>query len=1244
MDPRKDVDDILSVLRDNKIIVLKGDAGVGKTWIARKICDLTASKGLSYMNLWVFLNQRCDSSSLRENVARHLSVLPANQDVSNKEPQEEDLESLKKKIFAKLEGVRLKTPEKFLLLILDGVPDTTNEDDLIPELEDLLQLNEQTLFKVLVTRRKEPVKEGTESKEMNEVKENESRGKKVVREIKPLGEHERRSLLEDMFTKKVKDICDFAIHAKSIAEKSKGLPAALVIIAEALNRIEEIDSDIQTLEVALREAATCEEAPDWVNPLVHFGYDLLPRRDITLISCCWHSLHFFLRHRQVHYNELIACWMLEGYLDPVGLVEQAYKEGHRVLMELIDRRMLKIQDDDIVVMEGLALMVPDRRHDGYEGTSTLGLASVFEDSNWKGFGIITQADGMIRTLCNHERLDKVSTLLIDGGRLCREIPDTFFDPMQGLQVLVLFSSTFRSLPSTLYKMDKLHLLVLRGCDLLENIDHIKELKSLTVLEISDATSLKEIADDFFEKLLQLRSLNLSAVQIKFLPSSISNLSELCWLILKGCSSLEKLPKLEKAKNLQVLDLSGASELKKLEDKRLASHKRLRMLDVSRTQIGRLPFLNNLESFTRLSVRGCEFLTKLPKLKSLPNLQIIDLSGAVQLKEIEEESLQSKHGLKILDLSKTAISNLPSNFNSLSDLESLDLSDACSLVKLEDNVFKHLRNLRHLNLSTTKIEKLPSLADTGNLEVLNLSGCTALTEIVDQSFEHMTHLWQLNLSESRIERLPSVSNLCNLLQLLLRNCINLKELSSLESLVKLEKLDLCGASSLQETEAKFLERMIHLQFLNLSGTRLKFPPMSILNNLTNLTHLSLCGCSLSEPNPNLETFTKLEVLDLSNTKVSSLLSLDNLSSLRELKLRDNPMLEQLQHLEVLIHLEFLDLWGTGIKDFPYEISELTCLNHLDLPDLKGIRKLDWGKIKHLPEELNWVECGIFKHSEKRPCISLIGTEFFDNLKGNLDLWKTCFQEFHFSVCPLKQQGRTGDISWHRVDPIFRKIYLKTFSLPEEHGRYLEIVGFDCFPAGVEDALTRAECVSLIDNKFIKSLRNLTEGLKAMNVGAMAMKGCLLDRCSEMETIFGGEVTEVVMEEKLETLWASNLPKLNGLSRGNVQVGSFKNLRQLYLECCPLLEALFPSPQLPQSLEILQIKFCDKLKTLFISSTLTEYKLQSLQKLRLVELPELTSIGVPESKSMEEVFPSIQSIEVQKCPKLKDLEQLKKLVKV
>ncbi|XWS38812.1 hypothetical protein CRYUN_Cryun19dG0162500 [Craigia yunnanensis] len=76
---------------------------------------------------------------------------------------------------------------------------------------------------------------------------------------------------------------------------------------------------------------------------------------------------------------------------------------------------------------------------------------------------------------------------------------------------------------------------------------------------------------------------------------------------------------------------------------------------------------------------------------------------------------------------------------------------------------------------------------------------------------------------------------------------------------------------------------------------------------------------------------------------------------------------------------------------------------------------------------------------------------------------------------------------------------------------------------------------------------------------------------------------------------------------------------------MLETVFSSAQLPKNLEILEIKCCDKLKSLF-GQELIHSELPNLHKLHLVDLPDWTgsSIGLKLNKSIlkdVEVSPNI-----------------------
>ncbi|KAL5551409.1 hypothetical protein UlMin_001585, partial [Ulmus minor] len=1399
-------------------IALIGDTGVGKTRMATQVSQSLQPETGFCMSLWLSLNKKYDKQSLHEDIARQLCVLPSTEgrdddDEKEQKKLEESLEwkNLSKKVTEKLEAMTIHKDKNFVLLILDGVPNKMDvKAEIIDKVDGLKYLEKNNILKVLTTTR--------EHKEDPDVM-------KVVVEIKPLSKNDFVKLLKTKVRAENWGYRVVVEEFEKISEKQLQFPAALaVLLAGALNNLNvesEQRSAIQKLKEAFAEAESDKSSANITKLLLRCVYQMLPSNDEALIKCCWHVKEFFSKHASIHYNELIAHWIMEGYLDCSNSVEKAYGEGHRVLMELMKRGMLKIQEDDFVSMEEIAQVVPDLRHEGFEGTAMLGLADVLhgageqdqekdppQPQQWEGFGRITVGDGMLKTHCSHKKWGKVSTLMIDGSRLCREVPETFFEPMKELQVLVIFNARLTSLEfitKVLEKgsLSKLQMLVIRGCDVLRNVDDIKELKLLNVLEISGGRSLTSIPETFFDKLTQLRSLNLSATKVEHLPPKFSDVNKIHWLVLRDCSSLKNMPSLKTFFKLQVLDLSGSSSLEEYRDKKFAPLP-LRVIDFSRTPIAPLPFMNNLKQLARLSLNDCPKVTRLPMLNEVTSLQILELSGAKLFKEIRKEAFENKQNLRFLDMSGTGIFHLPSYLKSMSSLEVLNLSSTSSLPDMKEITFDSFKKLQFLDLSNTiletipplsnlgslrklflrncvhlkelpemkgleklevfeltqapevkeipklsasknlqqvllqgceKIETLPNLGDLEKLEVVNLSGCKALKELQGQFSERIR---ELDLSGTKIESLPpTLSKLSNLRKLLLKDCSELKgSLQPLESLSELEELDLSGAKPLQESKADsgamspqeskadsgaksllenkadsdakslqeskadnsgamspkenkadsgamslqeskadsctmspqenkadsgakslqeskanngakspqrikadFLKKMKNLKTLNLSETSFQIPQF----DADNLEKLSLKGCSF-EQDHTLEGFSKLKILDLSGSNFTQLSSLENLSSLRELSLRGcSEIKDQLPNLEKLVLLTSLDLGGNNVKDFPYWISKLIHLETLHLPNLKEGSKIEWSRIKRLPEKLNWEECGIFKNDsfhdpsgDRVPSISLCNTEFFKYWKDSSNL-KECFKKFRIYISPSKASSedeeiytlRYGDFKEDEIN--YEELYLKTIRCPIPRERFLEIRGFKEYPSGLENALLQADYISFIDDSFIKG--NFLESLLREEVSKLEnMKGLWLQRCVEMESIFS-EKNAAKLGESFEILWLSNLPKLKSIFDGKDLPQSFMNLKEVYIDCCPMLEHIFSSSQVPKKLEKLQVKFCDNLKTLFKYST--DEQLPKFSVLDVLELPELTTIGA--------TLPSLKPPKVRGCPNLKTTFENKLLPK-
>ncbi|CDP19481.1 unnamed protein product [Coffea canephora] len=937
---------ILELLMEQNVstIVLSGKSGTGKTRMAKKVGLLAVTNERVDIMLWISLSVRHDEMSLYEHIAHQLSLLSTSEEleiddieqVQNDNGKEETLDDLKEKVQKKLSASNVL---RGILVILDDEGNKMREGDL----EQSIQVADgdgQQKLKVLITSKNEDMRHQTQ-------------GDKKVIGMMRLTPEMSISLLKQGAVAKVFEISGVEILVKNFIDKKEGLtPGEVALLANLLSYHQQ-DSKVQDLQQALEEAWGGDDYN--YTLLLSSGYERVS--DHILVDFSWQGSHFFRDHGSVHYCELISYWILEGYLSPFNSLEDAYEEGHRVLMQLMYCQMLKEVSDDFLQMVSGTVLI-NYYHQGYGGIANLGLANVLVNSNYcHGIGKFTLMD----------------------------------------------------------------------------------------------------AND------QLRSLHFCDLQIKVLPKSFYDLTELRWLILKGLSHLTKLKSLKKCQKLMVVDLSGAASLPTFPEKNWKSLLKLQTLNLSNTKIKSLPILHETKELTHLSVSGCRSMDRLPSIRSLTNLQVLDISWSA-IMDFQDKSFEINSSLKILDLSGTAIPWVPFNVSkpcefylsccseikymncveSPKQLEILDFLGACNLVKIEAKFFDCLEKLRVLNLSKTKVkdlpclsalknlhqlllsgclnlEKLPSLASR-KLEELDLSNCKALTMIEDVSFQHLPCLRRLILSNAKIERLPDVNSLSNL-----------------------EELNLSGVISIERVD--FIEHMSKLQYLNLYETLLEQLPS--LSNLKGLKHLFLRACQQLEALPPLEVHHNLETLDLSQTAITQLPFLGNLSNLRTLLLNDCSSLEDFENLEML-HI-------SRVENLPCGISNLTQPQCLALPSKKkNIQAADSNKVTgwhQKPSELLWffsIADGMVSNTSKA-LISYNDSLFVEFLDSNPSLLDTTSNHLLISVHPIEVQNGAEDLLFHKDELNFRDIYRVSRHFSKSSRQVMEIHHHSTCPWGSETIL-------------------------------------------------------------------------------------------------------------------------------------------------------------------------------------------------
>ncbi|KAL5720787.1 hypothetical protein ACHQM5_013422 [Ranunculus cassubicifolius] len=893
---------------------------------------------------------------------------------------------------------------------------------------------------------------------------------------------------------------------------------------------------------------------------------------------------------------------------------------------------------------------------------------------------------MIRACDSLKSVDEIAQLYdlkvlsLSGSTSVTELPSDFFYDMNNLEYLDLSNTHLSQLPTSFSSLFNIEILILRECSLLQKVPSLEYFEKLTFLDLSGASTLREIP----KVPVSLQMLDLSGSLVENIPS-LRNLDQLQYLFLRDCREIKTLSPITFGR-LQVLCLSGASAFREFLDSTSALwlSKDITELNLSGTQIALLPFLSGLTRLRKLVLRNCCNLKTMPSLKDIHQIGILDLSGATSFENFQDESLGNQ--LIYLDLSNTLIQKLP--------------------------MFSAEANLVQLLLRGCKsLKQLPTL-ELLNLQVLDLSGSTNFSRFNDDSLEKLSCLQKLNLSATQIANLPSLSKCNHLQHIILRNCLKLKILPRVETLERLVILDLTGAAAFKQFLDDSLGKKGGLQELILSDTQVVRIPL--LFECHNLFKLILRGCSKLELFPDLESLSKLEVLDLSGTHFVEFSFLSVCTSVRHLVLKDCLYIQHLPSLKELTRLVFLDLSQTNISDFSFlsgckalcQLLLRDCPNFLNLPPLKehtklevldlsgtnigessflsgcynisqlslrgcsnlnslsceGMHNLQKLDLSDTPIEVlqsTFKELGTLRQLLLEDCSSLMTLpslevlnqlELFDfqctkngdgasertylrflgiqngNYSWGFDNLKTS-DRFHICLFFLDGHLKENEIYLQGHGYAFRDIYYQTYNIPlstEEPGKFFKISGFQALPAGIEEVLSNVEFLYLKKNDFIKRLSDMG----ATNV--KSLRDCWIESCDKMETAFCGEekAVNVLLGRSLENLWVSKLSHLKCLFGVAVQSDSFVCLRHIYIECCPRLTTVFSSHMSLKTLDMLKIKFCDELESIVGEMGTGEECFPNLKKLILWKLPKLQSI-------CGGVLPAIELVTVKGCPKLDGL---------
>ena len=171
----------------------------------------------------------------------------------------------------------------------------------------------------------------------------------------------------------------------------------------------------------------------------------------------------------------------------------------------------------------------------------------------------------------------------------------------------------------------------------------------------------------------------------------------------------------------------------------------------------------------LNLAGCVSLELLPRgIYKWKHLQTLSCNGCSKLERFPEIKGNMRK-LRVLDLSGTAIMDLPSSITHLNGLQTL-LLEECS-----------------------KLHKIPSyICHLSSLKVLNLGHCNMMEGGIPSDICYLSSLQKLNLEGGHFSSIPpTINQLSRLKALNLSHCNNLEQIPELPS--RLHLLDAHGSN-------------------------------------------------------------------------------------------------------------------------------------------------------------------------------------------------------------------------------------------------------------------------------------------------------------------------------------------------------------------------------------------------------------------------------------------------------------------
>ncbi|KAJ0007187.1 hypothetical protein Pint_30406 [Pistacia integerrima] len=664
---KKNMNEIWELLMGDEVMKIGvcGMGGIGKTTIITHINN----KLLKEMNkfekvIWVTVSQPLDLLKLQDQIAAALKEnLPRNED---------------KRIRA---GNLLKMLEgRKIVLLLDDMWEAFKLEEVgIPE------PTKDSGCKLVITTRSQDV-----CRYM---------GCKIVK-VRCLLDDEALTLFIDKVELNIFEVPALKDIVKLVVEQCARLPLAIVTVACCMRREYDICEWRNALEELSKSIQSVKGMETNVLGQLQFSYDRLKSKKV---QHCFLYCALYPKYFKILKEELIVYWIAEGLVDERASMQATYDGAYSILNRLVNNCLLETIDDgrcvkmhdllremalDITSMSPLFMVKAGEKLQEFpreqEWKENLEKASLMRNN-------ISEIPPNMSPNCQ-----ALSTLLLQENVFLKNIPESFFIRMQGLNILNLSYTIIEKLPDSISHLTNLTALLLQYCEHIKHVPCLAKLLCLQNLDL-EGTQITEVPEGM-EMLQKLRYLNLFSVYLEKLPAGM--LSKLnCVQKLRvywGSKTSEEM--VEEASKLSELDILEAC-FRKIEDFKIY----VKSLGSGGPRLRKYSLTVGLPSSEIKIIQDQLYscYSFWPPIKEVDRFVEFNVNFVAPPKDLQCLTLNYCNTV-------TSLSDVLSNEGDYSDLKAVHV--------------RYCKNLKEL-LSGKLLRALP------NLEVIEVSSCNEIEEII-----------------------------------------------------------------------------------------------------------------------------------------------------------------------------------------------------------------------------------------------------------------------------------------------------------------------------------------------------------------------------------------------------------------------------------------------------------------------------------------------------------------------------------